>query len=58
MSLDKRVALKIPMHDAVLFEHSPEFNPSEIVNLFSGVMAEHFDGAIQGKAEIAAYVQN
>lgn len=58
MSLDERVALRIPMHDAVLFEHSPEFNPIEIVNLFSGVMTEHFGGAIEGKAEIAAYVQN
>ncbi|AWH28961.1 DNA polymerase [Stenotrophomonas sp. YAU14A_MKIMI4_1] len=58
MSLDDRVALRIPMHDAVLFEHSPEFNPIEIVNMFSGVMTEHFDGAIEGKAEIAVFAQN
>jgi len=58
LSLENRVELKIPMHDAVLFEHSPEFDPQEIVVLFSTVMTEHFDGKIEGKAELAAYVQD
>lgn len=56
LSCDARVSLKIPMHDAVLFEHMPGFDPQTIVTMFSQVMTEHFEGRIQGKAELAAYV--
>ncbi|MFP3614772.1 DNA polymerase [Paraburkholderia sp. SIMBA_050] len=50
------VSLKVPMHDAVLFQHSPEFDPVVVIELFSKVMSEHFDNRIQGKASLSKFV--
>lgn len=50
------VQLKIPMHDAVLFQHASDFNPQEVADLFSYVMTEHFDGKIEGKASVADFI--
>lgn len=50
------VSLKVPMHDAVLFQHSLEFSPSLVIDLFSNVMSEHFENSIQGKASLSQFV--
>lgn len=50
------VDLKVPMHDAVLFQHAPAFDPSVVIDLFSNVMSEHFDNYIQGKASLSKFV--
>ncbi|KPW06798.1 MULTISPECIES: DNA polymerase [Pseudomonas syringae group genomosp. 2] len=47
--------LKVPMHDAVLFEHSLEFNPQVVADLFSSTMTEHFSGKIIGKASLSPF---
>lgn len=52
------VALKVPMHDAVLFQHSPKFDPSAVANLFSNVFTEHFRGSIEGKASLENFFRN
>jgi DNA polymerase I-like protein with 3'-5' exonuclease and polymerase domains len=49
------VQLKIPMHDAVLFQHSDSFDPQDVAHLFAGVMTEHFGGEIGGKASVANF---
>jgi DNA polymerase I len=52
LSTLSEVALKVPMHDAVLFQHSPEFDPAIVAKLFSDVLTSHFDGLIEGKASV------
>lgn len=58
MSLVKNVALKIPMHDAVLFQHPEEFDPAELANIFAEIVTEHFDGKIIGKASVANFISD
>ena len=55
LSLLSDIELKIPMHDAVLFQHPDNFDPQEVANLFADVMTEHFDGKIKGKASVAEF---
>lgn len=55
MSLLPQVELKVPMHDAVLFQHSEDFDPNEIANIFADVVTEHFDGKIIGKASVTNF---
>lgn len=50
------VELKIPMHDAVLFQHSEKFDANEVANMFAGVVTEHFEGKICGKAAVANFL--
>ena len=50
------VKLKVPMHDAVLFQHQVEFDVSRVEAMFSQVMSEHFGNAIKGKASRASFV--
>lgn len=52
----KNVELKVPMHDAVLFQHPVGFDPAEVVNIFVNVMTKHFNGKINGKASVANFV--
>lgn len=52
----KCVDLKIPMHDAVLFQHPEDFDPVEVANIFAAVVTEHFDRKIVGKASVANFV--
>ncbi len=54
----KDVELKVPMHDAVLFQHPEEFDPERVAKLFSDVMTKHFDGRIVGKASVAKFFQD
>lgn len=56
LSTMKEVCLKVPMHDAVLFQHSPTFDTSLVIDLFSAVMSEHFDNYIKGKASLSKFV--
>jgi DNA polymerase I len=49
------VQLKVPMHDAVLIQHHAAFDPTIVINLFTKVMTEHFQGAISGKASLAKF---
>lgn len=55
LSLFTQIELKMPMHDAVLFQHSVNFDPQEVANLFANVMTEHFCGKIKGKASIVDF---
>ena len=56
MSFLTSVELKIPMHDAVLFQHPEHFDPIEVANMFAAVVTEHFDGKIVGKASVIDFV--
>ena len=56
MSFLTSVELKIPMHDAVLFQHPEDFDPIEVANMFAAVVTEHFDGKIVGKASVIDFV--
>lgn len=51
------IELKLPMHDAVLFQHRPTFDPMGVADLMSGVMTEHFHGQIKGKAALATFFE-
>ncbi|NWC95533.1 DNA polymerase I [Pseudomonas sp. IPO3778] len=55
MSGDPRVELKVPMHDAVLFQHQEGFDPQVVVNIFSEVMSNHFENKVTGKASLAPF---
>jgi hypothetical protein len=57
LSLSKisEVKLKIPMHDAVLLEHSADFDINRVVSIFSTTMSEHFQHKIQGKASLSQF---
>ena len=52
LSLVQDVQLKVPMHDAVLFQHPKHFDPTVVADLFSKVLTEHFNGKINGKASV------
>jgi hypothetical protein len=52
---EDQVRVLIPMHDAVLFEHPPEYDPSKIASVFSDVMTEHLEGRVVGKASLEAF---
>lgn len=56
LSLLTTVELKVPMHDAVLFQHPEDFDPTEVANMFAAVVTEHFDGKIIGKASVANFI--
>lgn len=47
---EANIQIKVPMHDAVLFQHDEKFNADTVAQIFSSTMTEHFDGKIQGKA--------
>jgi DNA polymerase-1 len=51
------VQLKVPMHDAALFQHPADFDQTIVVNLFKKVMTEHFQGEIVGKASLAIFIE-
>jgi len=55
LSLVGDIELKVPMHDAVLFQHSPKYNPQEVAELFTDVVTEHFGGVIKGKASVTEF---
>lgn len=58
MSLLGNIELKVPMHDAVLFQHPQDYDPTEVANLFASVVTEHFNGKILGKASVANFLSD
>jgi len=58
LSFLPHIELKLPMHDAVLFQHPTDFHPQEVANLFANVMTEHFEGKITGKASVEEFFKN
>jgi len=55
MSGEPRVELKVPMHDAVLFQHLAGFDPQVVVKIFEEAMSNHFEHKVTGKASLAAF---
>ena len=58
IAIDKVEGFRIlvPMHDAVLVEHSLDCDPKILVQLFSEAMTAHFNGVITGKASLEDFV--
>ena len=52
------IEIKVPMHDAVLFQHSKDFDTDIISKAFSMTMTEHFKGVITGKASLSDFFIN
>jgi DNA polymerase I-like protein with 3'-5' exonuclease and polymerase domains len=52
---DVRVVL--PMHDALLFEHTLGETPAAVVDAFERVMTEVLDGRVAGKASISDFTE-
>jgi DNA polymerase I-like protein with 3'-5' exonuclease and polymerase domains len=52
---DMRIVL--PMHDALLFEHTLADTPARVVAAFEGVMTEVLGGRVAGKASISEFAE-
>jgi DNA polymerase I len=52
---EPHIQLKLPMHDAVLFQHPIGFDTNVVVEIFSRVMSTHFKDTITGKASLAQF---
>ncbi len=52
------VSVKIPMHDAVLVQHPPDYDVGRLSTIFAKVMTEHFKGAVKGKASLEQYFED
>ena len=48
----------LPMHDALLFEHSEAETPAKVIASFETVMTEQLGGRVNGKASIGQFSQN
>lgn len=55
MREESDVRILVPMHDAVLIEHPPEYDTNKIIEIFSRAMTEHFEGKIIGKASLDSF---
>lgn len=55
MSGDPQIELKVPMHDAVLFQHHADFDPQIVVDIFAEAMSNHFEHKLKGKASLAPF---
>lgn len=55
MSVDPQVELKVPMHDAVLFQHQADFDPQVVVKFFTDAMSNHFEHKVTGKASLTPF---
>ena len=49
------VRIVLPMHDALLFEHTRDETPVSVVNSFEHVMTEVLGGRVAGKASIGEF---
>lgn len=49
------VQILIPMHDAVLFQHTANVDPKTVVELFGNVMTQELGGKVNGKASIETF---
>lgn len=52
------VDVLLPMHDALLFQHSDPETPNRVVAKFVQTMTDHFGRAIKGKASIEPFFVN
>lgn len=55
---ETNLSLKVPMHDAALFEHSETYNTQIVTEIFSNTMTEHFGGKVVGKASLSQFSPN
>lgn len=51
------VKVVLPMHDAVLFEHTLTETPGKVVNAFKQVMTDVLNSQVTGKASIGNFVE-
>ncbi|MEC5293457.1 MULTISPECIES: DNA polymerase [unclassified Aurantimonas] len=51
------VRIVLPMHDALLFEHSLADTPTKVVEAFESVMTDVLDAHVTGKASIGDFVE-
>ncbi|MNF55281.1 hypothetical protein D3C84_367370 [compost metagenome] len=56
LSHEAMVELKVPMHDAVLFQHPETFDVNIVSEIFKSTMSEHFENRITGKASLSQFV--
>lgn len=49
------VQILVPMHDAVLFQHTTQAHPSLAVKIFKDVMTKELSGKVSGKASIEEF---
>lgn len=49
------VQILIPMHDAVLFQHSNQVEPNSAIKVFQNVMTAELSGKVVGKASIEPF---
>ena len=49
------VYILIPMHDAVLFQHTPKINPEAAIKIFEDNMTTALGGKVKGKASIEEF---
>lgn len=54
----KGIQLLIPMHDAVLFQHTDEVDPYSAVKIFEHVMTTELSGKVSGKASIEEFCKS
>lgn len=52
---ERDITIKLPMHDAALIQHPPTYDKNRLIEIFSEVMTQHFNGAIVGKASIEPF---
>jgi DNA polymerase I-like protein with 3'-5' exonuclease and polymerase domains len=52
------VTIILPMHDALLFEHSSPDTPTKVVAAFENAMTATLNGRVTGKASIGAFAQD
>jgi DNA polymerase I len=50
------VVILLPMHDALVFEHSLPETPAQVVAAFENVMTAQLDRRVNGKASISSFV--
>ncbi len=49
------IEMLLPMHDALLFQHSSSTAPIAVTDVFIQTMTDHFEGRIKGKASVEGF---
>ena len=49
------VTIVLPMHDALLFEHTSADTPNKVVTAFENAMTNTLGGGVRGKASVGAF---
>lgn len=55
MQDEAEVRILLPMHDAVLIEHCPTYDPNKIATIFSQAMTKHLERKVTGKASLESF---